>query len=810
VSLSRALGLAVLSGVFSAVAFFPLHLSWAIFFSVVPLFCAVVGQGWRRGALCGFVCGLAGRAVGFHWLAATLVRFTHLPWPAAGAAFLLWLLLDSVGYAAAGAVMGMRQRSRATGLLVLLAPLVLTQLCPHIFEWRFGVPLVELPVLAQIADWAGPDALSLLALCVNYAIFRIWEWRSRGAAGPRAAVLSAVLLLAGTTAYGVIRLRTLPAPEAGLDAVVLHLAVPLSERVSTLDGGEGADRLKRLLVDLARKASAGGTPGLVVMPEALFCTDLDGRGEGLSERIGAPVLYGARAEDKDGGLRYNSAVLEDGGSTRMYHKHRLLFLGERIPGGRLADRLKRITGRRPIDAGEGDVNLVLRGRPLSASVCYETTLTEYVRRAVRDGAQLLANMTEDGWYGRTGEPYQHLLITRMRAIENRRFMLRSVNNGISAIVDPAGRIVASASSETESGFLRARVGFYSGLTPYARWGNWLMRCLELVALGLGLSLLRRGRAAPLACILLCMCGSPCRAEAPSRSDEILRDHLWEQVLQLPPEKRPKVGVALSGGAVRGMAHIGVLRVLDDARFPIDRVAGTSMGAIIGSLYASGLRKEEFESLPGRLARALRSDVTSVRLLRLFLTDKLLSTKKFETFLRREIGDRSFDQLPKPFACVAMDLLTGEAIIFREGPVAPAVRASASLPGLFEPVLYRHRYLVDGGVVDFIPVDAARLLGADWVLASVTEVDFSRAVPSNVLLTLSQIFDIRGAVLSKQQRQAADMVVDSKVGNLGFHDTDRAAEAMESGMRAARQQLDAAKEGYILFTMPRLMEDWRSP
>jgi predicted acylesterase/phospholipase RssA len=126
------------------------------------------------------------------------------------------------------------------------------------------------------------------------------------------------------------------------------------------------------------------------------------------------------------------------------------------------------------------------------------------------------------------------------------------------------------------------------------------------------------------------------------------------------------------------------------------------------------------------------------------------------------------------------------------------------------VLYRHRYLVDGGVVDFIPVDAARLLGSDWVLASVTEVDFSRTVPSNVLLTLSQIFDIRGAVLSKQQRQAADMVVDSKVENLGFHATDRAHEAVESGMRAAALQLNDAKEGYILFALPGLMREWRAP
>ncbi|MFA5137595.1 MAG: patatin-like phospholipase family protein [Elusimicrobiota bacterium] len=318
--------------------------------------------------------------------------------------------------------------------------------------------------------------------------------------------------------------------------------------------------------------------------------------------------------------------------------------------------------------------------------------------------------------------------------------------------------------------------------------------------------MRTGRAA----LLVLLLASPAAAgdpAAPSPSDALLREHLWAQLRSLPPDKRPKVGVALSAGAVRGLAHVGVLQVLEDAGFPVDAVAGTSMGAVVGSLYAAGLDMAKLRTLPDRLTFSAGSNFNAIRLFQLFMADSLIDTRKFELFLKNEIGDKRFDQTPTPFACVAMDLLTGEKIIFREGPLAPAVRASSNLPGLFKPVVYRHRYLVDGGVVDYIPVDAVRLLGAEWVLASVTEGDFSKTVPSNVLMTLSQIFDIRGAILSRLQRKEADLIIEPAVGDVPFHDLSRAHEVIEKGMRAASRKLTAAEESLILFSLPRLQEGW---
>jgi len=307
--------------------------------------------------------------------------------------------------------------------------------------------------------------------------------------------------------------------------------------------------------------------------------------------------------------------------------------------------------------------------------------------------------------------------------------------------------------------------------------------------------------AALIALIAPLLSAPAAAQPPENADAMLRDHLWEQVRRLPPGERPKVGLVLSGGAVRGLAHIGVLHVLEDAGFPVDLVAGVSMGAVVGSLYASGLDLPRLWEFGATLQLDSGSNLSKIRLLRLLLADSLLSSEETETRLREAFGGRRFDQLAKPFACVAMDIRTGEKIVFRDGPVAPAVRASMNLPGLFEPVLYRHRYLVDGGVVDYIPVDIAQLLGADWIIASVTAGDFSRSLPTNVLTTLEQVIDIRGALLAREQRKKADILIEPDVGRFHFYDLSQTELIMEKGVEAAKAGMDRAKDDLILRTLP---------
>ena len=155
----------------------------------------------------------------------------------------------------------------------------------------------------------------------------------------------------------------------------------------------------------------------------------------------------------------------------------------------------------------------------------------------------------------------------------------------------------------------------------------------------------------------------------------------------------------------------------------------------------------------------------------------------------------------------MDIYTGEAIIFREGELGPAVRASMNLPGIFEPVAYRHRYLVDGGVVNYIPIDAAKLLGAEWVLSSITENDYRAVKPKTVLDSLEQVIDIRGAFLSREQRKRADFIIEPAVGDIGMYEASRSHEALSKGVIAAQAGLKPAMESLILHSLSFLQKDY---
>jgi NTE family protein len=174
-------------------------------------------------------------------------------------------------------------------------------------------------------------------------------------------------------------------------------------------------------------------------------------------------------------------------------------------------------------------------------------------------------------------------------------------------------------------------------------------------------------------------------------------------------RRRKVGLALSGGGGRGIAHIGVFSVLLEAGVIPDCVAGTSAGAAAGVLFCRGWSPEQML----RLVRGLNLlHLGRPRLRRLGLLDGT----RFEELIRELVGDLTFADLSIPLAVVACDLLTGERVVIRQGALAPAVRASCSIPGIFTPVEQEGRLLVDGGLVDHLPVSVAREMGADYVIA----------------------------------------------------------------------------------------------
>jgi NTE family protein len=307
------------------------------------------------------------------------------------------------------------------------------------------------------------------------------------------------------------------------------------------------------------------------------------------------------------------------------------------------------------------------------------------------------------------------------------------------------------------------------------------------------------------CLCLSLFFAPAAAQEFSKDDEILRELMWSKLVQAKPPARPAVGLALSGGGARGFAHTGVLEALDYAAFPVDYVSGTSVGSVIGGLYSSGMSLGEMWKFARETSTLKVSrDFRGIKVLSLLITNKLITPTYINQFLEKHLGTLTFEQLKKPFSCVAMDFRTGEKIIFNEGPLAIAVKASVNLPGIFAPVEYRHRYLVDGGVVDFIPVDAVRLLGADWVLASVTA-GSSNQLPGNVLMSLMQVIDIRGSMLARNEEKEADFLIKPDVGEVKMADFEKCSEAGEAGLVEAARRVDRAREAYLIFSAPRLLE-----
>ncbi|MHB9143973.1 MAG: patatin-like phospholipase family protein [Symbiobacteriia bacterium] len=246
---------------------------------------------------------------------------------------------------------------------------------------------------------------------------------------------------------------------------------------------------------------------------------------------------------------------------------------------------------------------------------------------------------------------------------------------------------------------------------------------------------------------------------------------------------PTLGLALGGGAARCVAHIGVLQVLDENRIPVNLIAGTSGGALVGALYAAGLSPKWLEELAERLNWR---HMVKLNLRR----DGLLDTEGLERFVATLVKNQTFDDLRLPFAAVAVDLLTGEEVILQEGNVAPAVRASASIPGIFVPIQYRGRVLVDGGVRNNVPVSLARGMGADVVVA----VDVGdrekrlKEAPRNLIQVMMASYDILQAAQVERALEGADVVIRPEPSHMSGFDLEHARQYVELGREATKLAL----------------------
>ena len=276
-------------------------------------------------------------------------------------------------------------------------------------------------------------------------------------------------------------------------------------------------------------------------------------------------------------------------------------------------------------------------------------------------------------------------------------------------------------------------------------------------------------------------------------EAFLIDHLYYKTINLPKEKRPKIILVLGGGGARGFAHVGVLKALREANIPIDMVVGTSMGALVGSLYCSGIKIEDIEKIAEDIKWADISNLGIPSLITMVTSEKLLSTEKMEKYVNKLIGDKYFFQLNIPFACVATDIKTGEKIIFKEGPVAPAARASANIPGIFAPVEYRQRYLVDGGLVENIPVSVAKLFEPDIIITVAVSADITKNAYNNIFTTLFQTIYIQGQQSDRNNLAMSDIVIAPKVSDVSAIELGKAVECIDAGFVAGKNSLQKIKK-----------------
>jgi NTE family protein len=290
-------------------------------------------------------------------------------------------------------------------------------------------------------------------------------------------------------------------------------------------------------------------------------------------------------------------------------------------------------------------------------------------------------------------------------------------------------------------------------------------------------------AAPLAAAV----ASPVQNE-----DAFLMDVLWNRYRRLGPEHEVKIGLALGGGGARGLAHIGVLKAFEEEDVPIGALAGTSVGALIGGLYAAGITTGQLEQMTQEIGWSSLTNYSRYTLMRLVLTESQLSNERMGAYLRKHIGDTRFDELKIPFACVATDLQTGESVIFREGPVAIAARASATIPGLFTPVEFRHRYLVDGGLVTNLPLNLLGLMNTSLAVAVDVTSDIEQTKPKSVLGVMNQSISILSQRLAKDESSRADIMIRPQMGNIGLMDLGRSDEAIDAGILAGRKAIPSIK------------------
>jgi NTE family protein len=246
--------------------------------------------------------------------------------------------------------------------------------------------------------------------------------------------------------------------------------------------------------------------------------------------------------------------------------------------------------------------------------------------------------------------------------------------------------------------------------------------------------------------------------------------------------KPRIALVLGGGAARGFAHVGVIRALEQEKIPIDLVVGTSVGSLIGAIYASDQDSFDLEWTAFKLEK---EDLLDYGVLTAFTGMGLARGDKLEEFVKSRVKVANIEDLKIPFAAVATDLNWGKKVVLDRGSVARAVRASSAIPGVFQPVQHMGKILVDGGVVDNIPISVARAKGADIVVAVDISENVANTNITNIVDVMLQATNIMFALNVEHSKKDADVLIAPTVGDVAMLDFTQKKRCMQAGIEAAR-------------------------
>jgi apolipoprotein N-acyltransferase len=466
-----------------AVPFLDTHLWLLAWFGLVPLFAlAPHTRSVRTAALYGLLMGFVVNVIGFHWVVTTITRFGGFPLAIALFFFSALSLYAALPFAIVAAAL----RWSGSAAPLLLAPALWAGIefaFPAMFPWRLAHSQREVTLLLQTGDLAGPYLLSFVMAYFAAALTRLPRVRPLlGACGAVAA-----LLIYGGWRFAQVEREIAAAPAFTVGVVQGNLLLDEKRQHELFDSNVA--RYRRL------SATLSPPPDLLVWPETVVEWGIPHDTETLDgldpyPNAPAPLLFGAVAY-RDWGRRtewFNSAFLRraNGSIGGRYDKIVLMPFGEYIPFSWLFPSLKELSPNTgDFQAGAGPVVLRVSDRArVGALICYEDLLSGHVRQTVAAGANLLVTMTNDAWFGHSAALHEHDSLALWRTVENRRYLVRATNSGLSTVTDPLGRTVAALPTQTATA-ASVPVHLLSGTTPYQRFGD----AFGYLTLALAISLL---------------------------------------------------------------------------------------------------------------------------------------------------------------------------------------------------------------------------------------------------------------------------------------------------------------------------------